>query len=117
MLRALWPSSVPAELVLWLKPLVTLQLNVSQRKAEGISSSDCSSKPAGRRPAPVHLFDDRPEVQGTTGEIAAQSRWQLRPTKGGLAYAAVVAWVASLQWSSGPNKSPVKGSDHTESAA
>jgi hypothetical protein len=36
-----------------------------KRKAEELSSSDC------RRPAPGHLFDDGPEAQGTTGELAA----------------------------------------------
>ena len=51
------------------------------------------------------------------GEVAAQSSRQLGPTEGGLAYAMVVAGVASLQQPSGPHKSPAKGSVRTEPAA
>ena len=93
------------------------QLQVSKRKAEELSSSDCLSQPASRRPAPGHLFVDAPEAQGTTGELAAQSSRQLGPIEGGLAYATVVAGVASLQQPSGPHKSAVKGSDHSAPAA
>ena len=87
----------------------TLQLHVSKRKAEELSSSDCPSEPASRRPAPGHRLGDRPEAQDTTGEPAAQSSRQLGPTEGGLAYTTVVAGVASLQQPSGPHKSPAKG--------
>jgi hypothetical protein len=43
------------------------QLHVSKRKAEELSSSDCPFASASRCPAPRHMFDDGPEVQGTTG--------------------------------------------------
>lgn len=89
---------------------------MNKRKAEELSISDCPSEQARRCPAPGHLFDDRHVAQGTTGEIGAQSRRQLDPTYGGLAYATVVAGVAGLQQPSGPHKSPTKGSDSTESA-
>jgi hypothetical protein len=84
---------------------------VSKRKAEELSSSDSPSELASRRPALGHLFDNRPEAQGTTGELAAQSSSQLGPTESGLAYAKVVAGVASLQQPSEPHKSAAKGPD------
>jgi hypothetical protein len=60
------------------------------------------------------MFGDGTEGQGTTGEQAAHCSRQLGPTEGGLAYAAVVAGVASLQQQSGPHKSPAKGSTPIE---
>jgi hypothetical protein len=92
-------------------------LHLSKRKAEELSSSDCPSEPASRRHAPGHLFDDGPEAQGTTCELAALGSRQLGPTEGRLACATVVAGVASSQQSSGPHKSPAKGIDHSAPAA
>jgi len=97
--------------------LDTVQPNVSKRIAEELLSSDCTSEPASGRPAPGHLFDGGPEVHGTTGELAAQSGRQLGPTEGRLAYATVVAGVASLQKPSWPHKSTANGSVPTEPAA
>jgi len=93
------------------------QLHVSKRKAEELSSSDCPSEPASRRPAPGYLLGGRPTAQGTMSEQAAQSSQQIGSTEGGLAYAAVVAGRADPQQPSGPRKSSAKGSDHTEPAA
>jgi hypothetical protein len=39
--------------------------SLSKQKAEELTSSDCPSEPASRRPAPGRLFDDGPEAQGT----------------------------------------------------
>lgn len=79
---------------------------MNKRKAEEFPSSDGSSEPANRRPAPGHLFGDGPASQGSTGELAAE---------GGLAYAAVVAERAGPP--SGPHKSLAKGSVHSEPTA
>jgi len=49
-------------------------------------------------------------VQGTTGELAAHSSRQLGSAESRLAYATVVAGVASLQKPSGPHKSSANGS-------
>jgi hypothetical protein len=49
------------------------QLSVSKRKGEVFSSSDGSSEPANRRPAPRHLFGDGPASQGSTGELPAEA--------------------------------------------
>jgi hypothetical protein len=95
----------------------TTRDSLSKRKAEELSSSDCPSEPASRRPAPGHLFDDGPEAQGTTGELAALSSRQLGPTVGGLVYAAVAVGVASPQQPSGPHKSTAKGAYHSAPAA
>jgi len=94
-----------------------VQPNVCKRKAEEFSSQVCTTKPASRRPAPGYLFEDGPEVQGTTGELAAQSSRQLVSDEGRLAYATVVAGVASLQKSSGPHKSSANDSVPAEPAA
>ena len=51
------------------------------------------------------------------GELVAQSGWQLSPTEGGLAYATVVARVASPQQPSGPHKSTANGTVPNEPAA
>jgi hypothetical protein len=48
------------------------QLTVSKRKADELSSHDCPSEPASRRPAPEHPFDDGLAAQYSTGELAAQ---------------------------------------------
>ena len=85
--------------------LDSVKAKVCKRKAEELSNSECTSEPASRRPAPGHLFDGGPEVQGTTDELAAQSTRQLRSAKGRLAYATVVAGVASLQKPSWLHKS------------
>jgi hypothetical protein len=95
----------------------TLHDTLCKRRAEELSSSDCPSEPASSRPSPGHLFDDGPEAQGTTGELAALGSRQLGPTEGGLAYATVVAGVASPQQPSGPHKSIAKGADHSTPAA
>jgi hypothetical protein len=91
----------------------SLQLPVSQRGADELSNSDSLSEPASR-PAPRHLFGDRPVAQGSTGKLAAESRQQLRPSKGGLVYDALVAQHTSTQQPSGPHKTSAKGSDLSE---
>ena len=93
------------------------QPSVSKRKADALSSSDCPSEPASCRHAPGHLFDDGPATQGTTGELAAQSSRQLGATESGLAYATVVAGIASPEQASGPHKSTAKGTVPNEPAA
>ena len=90
---------------------------MSKQKAEELSSSDCQSELASRRPAPGNLFDDGLETQGTTGELAAQSCRHFGSTEGRLADATVVAVVTSLQQPSGLHRCPAKGSVPTESAA
>jgi len=98
-------------------PLDSVKPNVCKRKAEELSSQYCTTEPASRRRAPGYLFEDGPEVQGTTGELAAQSSQQLGSAEGRLAYATVVAGVASLQMPSGPHKSSANGSAPAEPAA
>jgi hypothetical protein len=90
---------------------------VCKRKAEELSNPDCTTEPASRRPAPGHLFEDRPEVQGNTGELAAQSSRQLGSADDRLAYTTVVAGVASMQKPSGPHKFTANGSVPAEPAA
>ena len=90
---------------------------MSKRKAEELSSSDCPSELASRRPAPGHVFDNGPAAQGTTGELAAQSSRQLGPSESGLAYATVVAGVTSLQEPSETQKFAAKGPDPSAPAA
>ena len=82
-----------------------------------LSGSDCASEPANRRPAPEHPFDNGPKAQGPTGEQAAQNSRQFSLTEGRVAYATVVAGVASLQQPSGLHKSSAKDPVPTESAA
>jgi hypothetical protein len=89
------------------------QPSVSQRKADELSSSDSLSEPVSC-PAPRHLFGDRPVAQGYTGKLAAKSNRQLRPSKGGLVYDALVAQHTSLQQLSGRHETPAKGSDLSE---
>jgi len=67
---------------------------VSQRRADELSSSDSLSEPTSH---PANLFGDRPMAQGSTGKLAAKSSRQLRPSKGGLLYDALVAWHTGLQ--------------------
>ena len=93
------------------------QPSVSKRKVDEVSSLDCPSETARRRPAPGHLFEDLPETEGTTGEIAAQSSRKLGPTDGCLTYATVVAGIRSPQQKSGTLKSKAKGTVPTEPAA
>jgi hypothetical protein len=90
------------------------QPNACKGKAEEISSADCTNEPASRRPAPGHVFEEGPEVQDTTGELAAQSSRQLGSAEGRLAYATVVAKAASLHKPSGPHKSTANGSVSAE---
>jgi hypothetical protein len=78
-------------------PLHSVQSNVCKRKAEEFSSQDCTTDPNTRCPVPEHLFEDGPEAQGTTGELADQRSRHLGSAEGRLAYATVVARVASLQ--------------------
>jgi hypothetical protein len=94
-----------------------LQPNVCKRKAEELSSQDCTTEPATRRLAPGHSFEDGTEAQGTTGELVAQSSRQLGSAEGRLAYATVVAGVASLQKPSGPQKSTANGTVPAKPAA
>jgi hypothetical protein len=98
-------------------PLDSTQPNVFKRKAEELSSQDCATEPVTRRPAPGHPFEDGPESQGTTGELAAQSSRQLGSTEGWLAYATVVDGVASQQKPNGPHKSTDNGTAPAEPAA
>jgi hypothetical protein len=93
------------------------KLSVSKRKAAEISSSDCPSEPASRRPAPSHLFDDGPGAQENTDEGAAQSSRQPGPTGSGLSNSSAVAGTTGQQLASGPHKSTAKGSNPTEPAA
>ena len=99
------------------KPLDSVQSNVCKRKADELSNQDCMTEPASRRPAPGHLFEDGPEAQGTTGELAAQSSRQIGSAEGRLAYATVVAGVASLQMPNGSHKSSANGLTPAEPAA
>jgi hypothetical protein len=87
------------------------------QKAEELSNQDCTTEPASHRPVPGHLFENGTEVQGTMGELAAQSSRQLGSAEGRLAYTTVVAGVASLQKPSGPHKSTANGSVPAEPAA
>jgi hypothetical protein len=93
------------------------QPNVCKRKAEKLSSADCTDEPASLRTATGHLFEEGPEVQGTTGELAAQKSWQLGSAEGRLAYATMVGVAASLQKPSWPHKSTANGSASAETAA
>jgi hypothetical protein len=69
----------------------SLQIHVSKRKAEELSSSDSPPEPASGRPAPGHVLGDGPEAQGKTGEQATQCSRQVAPTEGGLDYTIRVA--------------------------
>jgi hypothetical protein len=89
-----------------------LQNPAAKRKAEELSSSDGSSGPAIRRPAPNALHGST--APGTSGEAAASCK--PLPGKDGPAYAAVVAGYANPQQSSGPPKPSAKGSDASEPA-
>jgi hypothetical protein len=90
---------------------------VCKRKSEELPNQDCTTEPVSRRPAPGGLFEHGPEAQGTTGELAAQSSRQLGSSEGRLAYATVVAGVASQQKPSGPHKSTAEGSVSAEHPA
>jgi len=79
------------------------------QKAEELSNSDCTSEPASSRPAPGNLFDDGPEIQGTTGELDAKSRRKIGSAEGRLQYTTVVAGVASMQKPGEPHKSTANG--------
>jgi hypothetical protein len=98
-------------------PTALDQPNACRRKDEELSSADCTNEPSSCRPAPGHLFEEGPEVQDTTGKLAAQSSRQLGSAEGRLAYATVVAGAASLQKPSGPHKSTANGSASAEPAA
>jgi hypothetical protein len=63
----------------------SLQLHVSKRKAKELSISDSPSETARCIPTLGHLFDDRPAVQSTTGELAAQVILQTGTAEGGIA--------------------------------
>jgi hypothetical protein len=71
----------------------------AKRKAEELSSSDGSSGPAIRRPAPNPL--DGSSAPATSGESAASCK--TLPGNDGPAYAAIVAGYANPQQSSGPS--------------
>lgn len=112
-LQVLWSWSLSGVRSEGLFSHKTLQLPVSQRGADELSNSDSLSEPAGC-PAPRHLFGDRPVAQGSTGKLAAKSRQQLRPSKGGLVYDALVAQHTSTQQPSGPHETSARGSDLSE---
>jgi hypothetical protein len=59
------PSGVGGEVRISRDPL---QLHVSQRKAEELSSSDCLSEPANPRPAPGHLLVTGPRSRALRGK-------------------------------------------------
>jgi hypothetical protein len=84
-----------------------------KRKALVAVKANARSSPAPERPGDGWA----PKAQDTTGKLAAQSSRQLGPTEGGLAYAAVVARVASPHQPSGMHKSEAKGSASAEPAA
>ena len=92
------------------------QLHVSKRKAEHLSSSDSTSKPAAALRL-GHQFGEGLAAQGTTDELVAQRSQQFCPTEDGLQFAAVVAGRAALQKPTGPQNFPAKVSEHTEPAA
>jgi hypothetical protein len=94
----------------------TAQTSASKRKAAVNPTDSATDEPAFRRPAPGHLIGGEPEVRDATGEQAAQCSRQLGAAEGRLAYALVVAGVASLQMSSGPRKSTANGSASAEPA-
>jgi hypothetical protein len=98
-------------------PLDSVQSNLGKRKVEELPSQDCVTEPDTRRPAPGHPLEDVPETQGTTGELAAKSSRQLGSTEGRLAYATVVAGVASLHKPCGPHMSAANGTALAEPAA
>jgi hypothetical protein len=87
-----------------------LQSPAAKRKAEELSSSDCSSGPAIRRPALNPL--DGLSAPGTSGEAAGSCK----PLAGkdGPAYAAVVAGYANPQQSSAPSKPSAKVLDNSK---
>jgi hypothetical protein len=90
-----------------------LQNRAAKTKAEELSSSDGSSWPASRCPAPKPLVG--PSAPDTAGEAAATCK-QL-PGKDGPAYAAVVAGCAKPQQSGGQPKPSTKSSHTPEPAA
>jgi hypothetical protein len=90
------------------------QLPVSKDESEKLSSSDRPSEPTSCCPAPRC---DGPAAHGSMGEFAAESSRQLRSSKDGLAYAAILAGHASPQQPNGPYKPPGKDSDLSEPAA
>jgi hypothetical protein len=89
-----------------------LQSPAAKSKAEELSSSDGSSGPAIRRPAPNPL--DGSSAPGNSGEADASCK--PLPSKDGPASAAVVAGYANLQQSRGPSKPSAKRSDNSEPA-
>jgi hypothetical protein len=94
--RAYQPSGKPS------------QHSAAKRKAEYLSSSDGSTGPASRRPAPEALAG-----------LSAPGSASCKPLPGedGQAYAAVVAWHANPQHPGGPPKPSAKGSDIFDAAA
>ena len=99
---------VSADLISHLSP----QLPVIKRTADELPNSDGPSEPAGRCPAPGHVFGDGPASLGSTSELAAESSRQLGRTDG-----ALVAGRAGPQRPYGQHKPQAKGSEHTEPAA
>jgi hypothetical protein len=59
-------------------------------RLKNVSIQNCTTEPACRCLAPGNLFEDGPEEQGITGELAAKSSRQLGSAEGMLTYATVV---------------------------
>jgi hypothetical protein len=89
-----------------------LQSTAAKRKTDELSSSDGSSGPGTRRPAPNPL--DGLSAPGTSGEAAASCK--PLPDKDGPAYAAVFAGYANPQQSGGLPKPSDKGAGTSEPA-
>jgi hypothetical protein len=86
----------------------SLQLPVSKRKVDELSSPDDLSEPSSRHPVQGNLFSEGPTAQSSTRDLAAESSRQIGPTEGGLAYA-VAARHTGPQQPNGPQKPPAKG--------
>jgi hypothetical protein len=91
-----------------------------KRKAVELLGSGALDKPASRGQATDQPSERRSEGHGATGEQAAQSSRQLGSAEGRLAYATVLAGVASLQERSGqakPSQSVNRGRRLAQSAS
>ena len=87
-----------------------------KRKANELGSSDDSSEPTNRRPAPGAGSAPLPATSAVTGEQAATCSRQLVPLEEGVTYAAALAGpVASFQ-PNGSLKPTTMGSDLSEPA-
>ena len=87
-----------------------------KRKANELASSDDSSEPANRRPAPGTGSAPLPATSAVTGEQAVTCSRQLGPPEGGVMYAAASAGPVAPFQPSGSLKPTAKGSDLSEAA-